>query len=162
MARPAAATTPTTAPAGDTRSPLRRIAAQYAESRIAMLALATLSAVAVIAVTAPLIAPQNPYDLRAIDIEDGRLPPGSAKLSRPADVGMTVTIRDRLTGDRPGYDVKARGRAGDAPRRSARTAARRGAGRHRRPALPDDPRPGACRSARSPAQRAASGAAARH
>ena len=115
MALPAAATTPTTAPAGDTRSPLRRIAAQYAESRIAMLALATLSAVAVIAVTAPLIAPQNPYDLRAIDIEDGRLPPGSAKLSRPADVGMTVTIRDRLTGDRPGYDVKARGRAGDAP-----------------------------------------------
>ena len=115
MARPAAATTATTAPAGDTRSPLRRIVAQYAESRIAMLALAMLSAVAVIAVTAPLIAPQNPYDLRAIDIEDGRLPPGSAKLSRPADVGMTVTIRDRLTGDRPGYDVKARGRAGDAP-----------------------------------------------
>ena len=104
-----------TAPAGDTRSPLGRVAAQYAESRIAMAALATLLAVAVIAVTAPLISPQNPYDLRAIDIEDGRLPPGSAKLSRPADVGMTVVVRDRLDGDHPGYEVKARGRAGDAP-----------------------------------------------
>ena len=105
----------TTAPADDTHSPLRRVAAQYAESRIAMLALATLLAVAVIAVTAPLIAPQNPYDLRAIDIRDGRLPPGSAKLSRPADIGMTVSIGSRLAGEAPSYDVKARGRASDAP-----------------------------------------------
>ena len=108
-----------TAPAGlvgDPQSPLRRVAAQYAESRIAMLALATLLAVAVIAVTAPLIAPQNPYDLRAIDIEDGRLPPGSPKLSRQLDIGMTVIGRTRLPG-RAGaiYDVKPRGRAGDAP-----------------------------------------------
>ena len=105
----------TTAPTGDTPSPLRRVAAQYAESRIAMLALATLLVVAVIAVTASWIAPQNPYDLRAIDIKDGRLPPGSAKLSRQADIGMTVVIGDRAAGDRPSYDVKARGRAGDAP-----------------------------------------------
>ena len=105
----------TTAPTGDTQSPLRRVAAQYAESRIAMLALATLLVVTVIAVTASWIAPQNPYDLRAIDIKDGRLPPGSAKLSRPAEIGMTVVIGDRAAGDRPSYDVKARGRAGDAP-----------------------------------------------
>lgn len=104
-----------TAPSGDMQSPLRRVAAQYAESRIAMLALVTLLVVAVIAVTAPLIAPQNPYDLRAIDIKDGRLPPGSPKLSRPVDIGMTVVIADRHAGDGPGYDVKARGRAGDAP-----------------------------------------------
>ena len=105
----------TTAPTGDTQSPLRRVAAQYAESRIAMLALATLLVVAVIAVTASWIAPQNPYDLRAIDIKDGRLPPGSAKLSPQAGIGMTVVIGDRAAGDRPSYDVKARGRAGDAP-----------------------------------------------
>ena len=109
---PAAATT---APAGDTQSPLHRVAAQYAESRTAMLALATLLMVAVIAVTAPLIAPQNPYDLRAIDIKDGRLPPGSAKLSKQADIGMTVSIGNRTAGDLPSYDLKARGRAGDAP-----------------------------------------------
>ena len=114
---PAAATTAPagSAPAGDAGSPLRRAAARYAESRVAVAALATLLAVAFIAVAAPLIAPQDPYDLRAIDIEDGRLPPGSAKLSRPADLGMTVVIGQRLAGERPGYRVEARGRAGDAP-----------------------------------------------
>ena len=101
--------------AGDPQSPLRRVAAQYAESRIAVLALATLLIVAVIAVTAPLIAPQNPYDLRAIDIGDGRLPPGSPKLSRQMDIGVTVTVGRRSAGDPPGYEVEPRGRAGDAP-----------------------------------------------
>ena len=105
----------TTAPAGDTRSPLRQVAARYAESRIAMLALITLLAVAGIAVTAPLISPQNPYDLRAIDIRDGRLPPGAAKLSRPVEFGATVTVGGGGTEARPSIDVKARGRAGDAP-----------------------------------------------
>ena len=107
----------TTAPAGDTQSPLGRVAAQYAESRIAMAALATLLVVAAIAVTAPLISPQNPYDLRAIDIRDGRLPPGAAKLSRPVEFGATVTIAGLGlgVGDRPIVDVKPRGRVGDAP-----------------------------------------------
>ena len=111
MVRNASVTAPTGL-GGDPQSPLRRVAAQYAESRIAMLALATLLAVAVIAVTAPLIAPQNPYDLRAIDIEDGRLPPGSPKLSRQVDIGMTVTIGRR---EPASYDVEPRGRAADAP-----------------------------------------------
>ena len=103
------------APADDMRSPLRRIATQFADSRVAVAALATLLVVAVIAVTAPLIAPQNPYDLRAIDIEDGRLPPGSPKLSKQADTGMTIRIGDPPVGEGVGYDVKARGRAADAP-----------------------------------------------
>ena len=103
------------APADDMRSPLRRIAIQFADSRVAVAALATLLVVAVIAVTAPLIAPQNPYDLRAIDIEDGRLPPGSPKLSKQADTGMTIRIGDPPVGEGVGYDVKARGRAADAP-----------------------------------------------
>ena len=114
MARNVLATVPASL-VGDTQSPLRRVAAQYAESRIAMLALATLLVVAVIAVTAPLIAPQNPYDLRAIDIEDGRLPPGSPKLSRQVDIGMTVTLGRRSAGESANYDVEPRGRAGDAP-----------------------------------------------
>ena len=107
------------APADDMRSPLRRVAAQFAESRTALAALATLSLVAVIAVTAPLIAPQNPYDLRAIDIKDGRLPPGSPKLSKQADIGLTIRIVGPPVGPPVGegvdYGVKARGRAGDAP-----------------------------------------------
>ena len=105
----------TTAATADPRSPLGRVAARYAESRVAMLALVTLMVVAVIAVTAPLISPQNPYDLRAIDIKDGRLPPGSAKLSRPADIGVTVNVTGLVPGDRPHIDAKPRGRAGDAP-----------------------------------------------
>ena len=49
----AAVTTAPAAPTGDTYSPLRRrVAAQYAESRVAILALATLSIVAVIALWA--------------------------------------------------------------------------------------------------------------
>ena len=112
---PATAATVPVASAGDTRSPLRQVAARYAESRLAVAALATLAMVAVAAVAAPWIAPQNPYDLRAIDIEDGRLPPGSVKLSPPAGVGMTVTIRGRPNDDRPSYEIEARGRTGDAP-----------------------------------------------
>ena len=104
-----------TASAGDMQPPLRRIAVQFADSRIAVAALATLLLVAVIAVTAPLIAPQNPYDLRAIDIKDGRLPPGSPKLSKQADTGMTIHIGDHPAGEGVGYDVKARGRTADAP-----------------------------------------------
>ena len=100
---------------GDPQSPLRRVAAQYAESRIAMLALATLLVVAVIATTAPLIATQNPYDLRAINIEDGRLPPGSPKLSKQIDIGMTVAIALRGASEPASYDIEPRGRVGDAP-----------------------------------------------
>ena len=112
---PAAPPAATMASAGDTRSPLRQVAARYAESRIAMAALVTLLVVAGIAVTAPLISPQNPYDLRAIDIRDGRLPPGAAKLSRPVEFGAAVTIAGLGAPDRASVDVKPRGRAGDAP-----------------------------------------------
>ena len=119
MARDApAATAAGTAPglrAADTRAPLGRVAAQYAESRIAMLALVTLVVVAAIAVTAPLISPQNPYDLRAIDIEDGRLPPGASKLSKQAETAMAVSLGPGSTGDWQVLDVKPRGRSGDAP-----------------------------------------------
>ena len=118
MARNAPAATASAPPAprtGDARSPLRRVASRYAESRIAMLALFTLLVVAAIAVTAPLISPQNPYDLRAIDIKDGRLPPGASKLSRQADIGLTVSLGRGSGGEWRILDVKPRGRTGDAP-----------------------------------------------
>jgi peptide/nickel transport system permease protein len=62
-------------------TPWRRFAAQYAESRIAMLGLVMLAAVIAIAVLAPLIAPQNPYDLSKLDLLDARLPPGATSMS---------------------------------------------------------------------------------
>ena len=58
------------------RSPLLRIAGDFSRSWIAMLGLVGLLCVVLIAIFAPLLAPQNPYDLGQIDILDNMLPPG--------------------------------------------------------------------------------------
>ena len=58
-------------------SPLRRIAADFAADPLAVAGLALLALILVAALGAPLISPQNPYDLAQLDIMDGRLPPGS-------------------------------------------------------------------------------------
>ncbi|KLN53501.1 ABC transporter permease [Variovorax paradoxus] len=58
-------------------SPLRRLLRQYARSRLAVLGAAVLLALMLAALFAPLLAPQNPYDLAQLDILDSRLPPGS-------------------------------------------------------------------------------------
>ena len=59
-------------------TPFRRFAGEFAESRLAMIGLALCGLLLLIALFAPLLAPQNPYDARALSILDGRLPPGSA------------------------------------------------------------------------------------
>jgi len=58
-------------------SPLRRIASDFAADPLAVAALALLALILVAALAAPLISPQNPYDLAQLDIMDSRLPPGS-------------------------------------------------------------------------------------
>jgi peptide/nickel transport system permease protein len=63
-----------TADASD--APLRRFAAAYAQSRLALAALLLLGVILVVALAAPWISPQNPYDLAQLDIMDARLPPG--------------------------------------------------------------------------------------
>jgi peptide/nickel transport system permease protein len=62
-----------TAPA---ESRLRRLWAQFADSRLALVGLAMLVGVVAIALLAPFISPQNPYDLGKLDLMDARLPPG--------------------------------------------------------------------------------------
>ncbi len=57
-------------------SPWRRFAADFLASRIALAGLLLLAAIIGIALLAPLIAPQNPYDLAKLDLLDGRLAPG--------------------------------------------------------------------------------------
>ncbi len=57
-------------------TPLRRIWGEFAESRLALLGLAMLLMVMLIAILAPLISPQNPYDLAQIDLMDSKLAPG--------------------------------------------------------------------------------------
>jgi peptide/nickel transport system permease protein len=57
---------------------MQRIAADFAESRLALAGLALLALILLAALFAPLISPQNPYDLAQLDVLDSRLPPGSS------------------------------------------------------------------------------------
>jgi peptide/nickel transport system permease protein len=50
---------------------------EFAESKVALLALVVIVAIVFIAVFAPWISPQNPYDLAKLDLFDSRLPPGT-------------------------------------------------------------------------------------
>ena len=58
-------------------SRLRMLWREYAERRGAVVALIVCVVLLAAAILAPIIAPQNPYDLSVIDIFDSRLPPGS-------------------------------------------------------------------------------------
>lgn len=75
--------TPSQAAAKPAARPLRehsiwwRMAADFARSRMALAGLLLLVAVLLVALVAPWITPQNPYDLMQLDVLDARLPPGS-------------------------------------------------------------------------------------
>jgi len=58
-------------------TPFRRFVSEFAESRIAVGGLIVFVAIALVAIFAPWIAPQNPYDLAQLDIMDGRMEPGT-------------------------------------------------------------------------------------
>lgn len=69
-------------------SPLCRFIGDYGESRIAIFGALLLALVVLVALFAPWIAPQNPYDLGKLDILDARLPPGA----RAGDGGITYLL----------------------------------------------------------------------
>jgi len=56
---------------------LQRVAADFGESKLALAGLALLALILLVALFAPLISPQNPYDLAQLDVLDSRLPPGA-------------------------------------------------------------------------------------
>jgi peptide/nickel transport system permease protein len=58
-------------------TPMARFLRAYFASRIATAAAALLALLVLAALFAPLIAPQNPYDLMTLDIMDSRLEPGA-------------------------------------------------------------------------------------
>lgn len=70
---------PVSAPAsaGRVETPFQRFVSEFTASRIAVGALLLLSMIIVLAIIAPWITPQNPYDLAQVDVLDGKLPPGS-------------------------------------------------------------------------------------
>lgn len=57
--------------------PAARALAMFAESPVALGAAVVLGLIVLLAVFAPLIAPQNPYDLAQVTILDARMEPGS-------------------------------------------------------------------------------------
>ncbi|MEO1223625.1 MAG: ABC transporter permease [Pseudomonadota bacterium] len=63
------------------RSQLADFAAQFAESRAAVIGLVVLAVMVFAAIFAPLIAPQDPYDLASLSILDARLPPGTESMN---------------------------------------------------------------------------------
>ncbi len=81
-------------------TPARRIATDFAASHLAVAGLATLLLILLLALLAPLISPQNPYDLAQLDVLDSRLAPGA----QSGDGKMTYWLgtddqgRDMLSG----------------------------------------------------------------
>jgi peptide/nickel transport system permease protein len=76
---------PMPVPAPTTRagasSPLRQVASDFIANPLAIAGLALLTLIILAALFAPLISPQNPYDLAQIDILDSKLAPGSTSAS---------------------------------------------------------------------------------
>jgi peptide/nickel transport system permease protein len=68
----------TAAPVPRVETPFRRFVSEFAESRIAMGGFVVFVLIALGAILAPWITPQNPYDLMQIDIMDGRQAPGTS------------------------------------------------------------------------------------
>lgn len=99
-AKPGATTPAAATPAPKVETPFKRFVRDFASSKLAMFGLIVFTIIVLLAILAPWISPQNPYDLAQLDIMDGRLEPGS----RNADDTMTYWLgtddqgRDMLSG----------------------------------------------------------------
>jgi peptide/nickel transport system permease protein len=84
---------------GATDQPWKRMARNFARSKIAMAALVVLLLIVLLAIFAPLISPQNPYDLMQLDIMDGLLAPGTPSSSGTMEylLGSDDQGRDMLS-----------------------------------------------------------------
>ncbi|WP_420396293.1 ABC transporter permease [Nioella sp.] len=72
--------------------PAVRIARDFVESPLAVLGLVILLCIVSIAILATVIAPQNPYDLSEIRLEDSRQPPGSLRMTDPWETDLILAI----------------------------------------------------------------------
>jgi peptide/nickel transport system permease protein len=94
MSAPAATETP-----ARVETPFRRLVSEFAEDPLAVVGAVVLTVILAVAIFAPWISPQNPYDLSKLDILDSRLPPGSKSMD-----GITFWLgtdgqgRDMLSG----------------------------------------------------------------
>lgn len=80
-------------------TPFRRIARDFAASKLAVVGLVLLTIVILIAIFAPVISPQNPYDLAQIDVMDSKLGPGEKSMAgKTYWLGTDDQGRDMLSG----------------------------------------------------------------
>ena len=77
-------------------APLKRFIADFSESRVAVAAFFVFVAIVFVALAAPLISPQDPYDLAKVNVLDNQMPPGSTSMD-----GLTF----RLGSDSMGRDM---------------------------------------------------------
>jgi peptide/nickel transport system permease protein len=76
---------------------LGRILSDFMASPTAVFGLLLLAAILVVAIAAPFISPQNPYDLAQLDVMDGRLPPGAKSDGGTFWLGTDDQGRDMLS-----------------------------------------------------------------
>ena len=81
------------------QTPFARFIEDYCASRLAVIGAALLAVILFVALFAPWISPQNPYDLAQLDVLDAKLDPG-AKLGngKTALLGTDDQGRDMLSG----------------------------------------------------------------
>lgn len=60
----------------DSETPWRRFARTFVQDRVAVVGLLAFLLILLLALLAPWITPQNPYDLNSVDLLDSRLKPG--------------------------------------------------------------------------------------
>jgi peptide/nickel transport system permease protein len=78
-------------------TPFRRILSDFLASPTAVFGLLLLAAILVVAIAAPFISPQNPYDLAQLDVMVGRLPPGAKTDGGTFWLGTDDQGRDMLS-----------------------------------------------------------------
>jgi peptide/nickel transport system permease protein len=79
-------------------TPLARAWSDFIESRSAVVGLALFVTIAALALFAPWITPQDPYDLAQLDIMDGNLAPGALSMTgEPFWLGTDDQGRDMLS-----------------------------------------------------------------
>jgi len=63
------------------QTPLQRFLSDFFESKVATGAIIVFFVILFIAIFAPWISPQDPYDLMVVDVMDSRMPPGEKSLN---------------------------------------------------------------------------------
>lgn len=81
-----------------TDTPLKRFWHEFAESKLALIGLVMLVVVIFIAIFAPVIASQNPYDQNQVTVDDSRLAPGEkSSTNKTHTLGTDEMGRDMLS-----------------------------------------------------------------